>query len=317
MQKIKIWFFGTPELSAKVLWDLLNDEKFSIEFVVTNPDKPFGRKQILTPSEVAQIIEWSEIPLFKPNKIRDENFYKTLEKYNCDYFVVVAYGKILPKEILEIPKKLCINVHGSILPKYRGASPIQSVLLNGEHETWVTIMQMSEKMDEWDIILIEKIVIDKKETSGSLFDKFGEISGKSLIKAINWLESWELTRIPQDENLATYCKKIEKQDWEIKFETETAKEIFQKWQAYNPWPGIFTFYEGKKLIIEDCEFEEIIFDKNDCKIGDIIKIGKEFAIICKNGILKLKQVKLEWKKSQKIEDFVNGNQKFLESNLSK
>ncbi len=161
-----------------------------VVFVVSNPDKPFGREQTMKPTPVKELALHNNIPVFTPEKVRNNTeFLDTIRAYDCDYFIVVAYGKILPVELLEIPKKMCINVHGSILPKYRGASPIQSALLHGETETGVTIMQMSEGMDEGDMIFVEKIQIREDETSETLFQKFAEISGKTLIEAILNLES--------------------------------------------------------------------------------------------------------------------------------
>ena len=182
---LKIGVFGTPELSASVLRGLLENENFSVEFAVTNPDKKFGRAQTLIASPVKQLAESYKIPVFQPEKIRNNTeFLEKIAEYQCDYFVVVAYGKILPKELLEIPKKMCINVHGSILPKYRGASPVQSALLNGEKETGVTIMQMSEGMDEGAMICVSKIAIASDETTATLFEKFAEISPNALIDGI-------------------------------------------------------------------------------------------------------------------------------------
>lgn len=155
---------------------------------------------------------------------------------------MVAYGKILPKELLDIPTKMCINVHGSILPKYRGASPIQSALLHGEQETGVTIMRMSEGMDEGGILKIRHIKIGDDETSGTLFDKFAEVSGPTLIQALLELEHGGITPLPQDASQATYCKKIEKEDGLVDW-SRSAQTIYRQWQAYTPWPGIYTIYE--------------------------------------------------------------------------
>lgn len=316
MNKIKIWFFGTPIFSAKILQDLINDNNFVIKFVVTNPDKPIGRKQVLTASETAKTIENLnlDIPVFKPQKIRNEEFYQKLKSFDCDYFIVVAYGKILPKEILEMPKKLAINVHWSILPKYRGASPIQSALLNWEKETWVTIMQMSEGMDEWDIILIEKIPISENETSQTLFEKFGEKSGKILIKAVYWLEKNELKLEKQNHNLATYCSKISKEDWEVDW-NQDAKKIFNKWQAYSPWPWIFGFFDWKRILLEKIKLSESNEDK---KIWEIFKNKNwEICVSTSRWSIILEQLKPEWKKSQNIKDFINWNKNFIGGNFLK
>lgn len=165
-----------------------------------------------------------------------------MQSFACDYFVVVAYGKILPVEVLELPKNMCINIHGSILPAYRGASPIQSALLHGETETGVTIMKMSEGMDEGDILKIRTITIDSTDTAGTLFEKFAAISGPTLIQTLRELGAGGITPIPQDSTLATYCKKIEKEDGLIDW-SRPAREIYHMWQAYTPWPGIYTIYE--------------------------------------------------------------------------
>lgn len=233
-----------------MLEDLIADENIEVAFVVSNPDKPFGRDQEMRPTPVKELALKEHIPVFTPEKVRNNTeFLDTIRGYDCDYFIVVAYGKILPVELLEIPKKMCINVHGSILPKYRGASPIQSALLHGDTETGVTIMQMSEGMDEGDMIFVEKIEITKNDTSETLFQKFAEISGKTLIHALWKLKKGELKPIPQDPALATYCTKIEKEDGLIDW-SQSAKEIYQKWQAYTPWPGIYTMYDGKRLLLE-------------------------------------------------------------------
>jgi methionyl-tRNA formyltransferase len=211
---MKIWFFGTPHLAAQVLWDLIENSRIEIAFVVTNPDKPVGRDQILTPTPVKSLAIEKGIPVYTPLKIRENTeFLETIDSYGCDYYIVVAYGKILPKVLLDQPKKMCINIHGSILPKYRGASPIQAALLVGETETGVTIMQMSEGMDEGDILKIRTIPIDPDETSGTLFEKFALVSGQTLIQTLLELEHGGVTPLPQDHDLATYCKKNRERRW--------------------------------------------------------------------------------------------------------
>ena len=202
---IRIWFFGTPSLAATVLDALSSDPQFEIAFVVTNPDKPFGREQTMKASPVKELALAKDIPVFQPVKIRgNEQFLDDIRAYDCDYFIVVAYGKIVPLELLEIPSKMCINVHGSILPAYRGASPIQAALLHWEKETGVTIMQMSEWMDEGDMLKVRTIAIDPTETSESLFAKFALVSWPTLIQTLRELEHGGITPLPQDHTQATY-----------------------------------------------------------------------------------------------------------------
>jgi methionyl-tRNA formyltransferase len=351
---MRIGFFWTPHLAARVLEDILNEGNIEVVFVVTNPDKPVGRDQVLKPTPVKELALSDNIPVFTPIKVRENTeLFDTLRAFNCDYFIVVAYGRILPKEILDMPRKMCINVHGSILPKYRGASPIQSALLHGEKETGVTIMQMSEGMDEGDILSIEKIAIDQSETSWSLFEKFENISGKALIETIMNYESWLLNPTPQGHWIPayagmteapepTYCTKIEKEDGLIDW-SQSAEQIYHQWQAYTPWPGIFTMYEEKRLLLEkisvfrhreewseterrgDLVREKQVQDcfpvlqrgrlkpRNDDTIWKIINLENEkIGVVCGEWILILEQVKLEWKKSQSIKDFVNGNQGLID-----
>jgi methionyl-tRNA formyltransferase len=247
---LRIGFFGTPELSARVLEDIIATSDMEVVFVVTNPDKPFGRDQVLQSSPVKVLASSRDIPIFIPMKIREnKEFFDILRSFECDYFVVVAYGRILPLELLDIPQKKSINIHGSILPAYRGASPIQSALLHGEKETGVTIMEMSEGMDEGDILKIRTVPIDSIETAETLFEKFAEISGPTLIQTLRELETGGITPLPQDDSLATYCKKIEKEDGLVDWK-KSADEIYHMWQAYTPWPGIYTLYEGKRLLLE-------------------------------------------------------------------
>ncbi|MBC7498278.1 methionyl-tRNA formyltransferase [Candidatus Gracilibacteria bacterium] len=314
---MRIGFFGTPSLAATVLANLTGAPDIDVIFVVTNPDKPFGRDQMMRASPVKELAIMNSIPVLQPTKIRDNTeFFDQLREYDCDYFIVVAYGRILPLELLHIPSKMCINVHGSLLPAYRGASPIQSALLNGEKETGVTIMEMSEGMDEGDMLKVRTIEIDPTETSESLFAKFALVSGPTLIQTLRELETGGITPLPQDPAVATYCKKIDKEDGLIDW-SKSAKEIYQMWQAYTPWPGIYTKYEGKRL-----KMEEIYFFRNDDmvdstlasddEIGAVIRLpDNQIGVVCSDGILTLSQVKLEGKKSQSIKDFVNGNQKFI------
>lgn len=182
---VRIGFFGTPELSRRVLEDFLRHPGFEVAFVVTGEDKPVGRHQLLTVNPVKELALEKGLPILQPARIRgNTELLETIASYGVDYFVVVAYGKILPKELLAIPKKYPINIHGSILPKYRGASPIQAALITGEKETGVTIMVMSEGMDEGGIIDVQKIGVDVHETTQTLFEKFAEVSGTFAAEAL-------------------------------------------------------------------------------------------------------------------------------------
>lgn len=311
---IRIGFFWTPHLSARVLQDFLNFSEFKVNFVVTGEDKPIGRHQVLTANEVKTLALENNIPVFQPAQVRgNTEFLEEIKTFDVDYLVVVAYGKIIPLELLQIPKKYPINIHGSILPKYRGASPIQAALIAGEVETGVTIMVMSEGMDEGDSIDIKKIGIDRNETTETLFEKFAETSGKFAAETILKLDKWELSPKKQNSEEVTYCKKITKEEWLLDF-TKTAKELYHLYQGLTPWPWVYTTFKEKKLIIEKCFCEEM-GEIHWINGTVVLKADKTVGIVCEKWLLTLEQVKLEWKKSQSIKEFLNGQQNFISSVL--
>lgn len=267
---IRIGFFGTPELSRKVLEDFLRHPEFEVAFVVTGEDKAVGRHQVLTANPVKELALEKGLPILQPARIRgNTELLETIASHGVDYFVVVAYGKILLKELLGIPKKYPINIHGSILPKYRGASPIQAALIAGEKETGVTIMVMSEGIDEGDIIDVKRIDIDTYETTATLFEKFAAVSGAFAAETILRLDRGELYHRPQNEAEATYCKKIIKEEGALDF-SKSAEELYHLYQGLTPWPGVYTFYKGKKLIVEKCFYEEPNATE---AMGTVVRIG--------------------------------------------
>lgn len=319
---MKIAFFWTWEFSKNILNWILEYKDIEVKLIVSQPDKAIWREKILTKTPIKIFAETKKIKILQPEKLKNnETFLKELHDLKLDFIVVVAYWKIIPKDILEIPKYNCINIHWSILPKYRWASPIQEAIKNWDKETWLTIMKMSEGMDEWDILKIEKISIDKLDKTENIFEKFKKIGPSLLVNILNWIVNWSIKAKKQDDSKATYCSKINKTDWEINFKQENAQNIFNKFKAYYQWPWIYTFYEWKKLNIDDCCFDEIWeFEKN--YINDwwilmpwnVVKIDKNnIWIICADKkFLIINQIKLEWKKSMDINSFINWNKKFLD-----
>lgn len=250
---MKIGFFGTPTFAADILRDLLAASGLEVVFAVTNPDVAVGRSGEPKPSPVKIVASEAGIPVLTPEKVRgNAEFFEEIRSFAADYFVVAAYGKILPNEVLEAPKKLSVNVHGSVLPKYRGASPVQSVLLEGETETGVTIMAMSEGMDEGDTLGVLPIPIERADTAATLFAKFSSVSGPFLVSVLREHFAGKVVPVPQDHSKATYCKKISKEDaladWSLPAET-----LFNRFRGYSPWPGLHTFFREKRLSIEKCE----------------------------------------------------------------
>ncbi len=318
---MKIAFFWTWEFSKNILSWILDKKEFEVNLVVSQPDKPFGRKQELIPTPVKAFSLEKWIEILQPEKLKNNTeFFEKLKSLNLDFIVVVAYGKIIPSEILEIPKYSCINIHGSILPSYRWASPIQESLKNWDTKIWLTIMYMSQWMDEWDILAIKEVEIDILDKTPDIFKKFEDIWVDLLLSTLTWVIEWKVKWIAQDDFQATYCKKIEKEDGKIDFEKESVLEIYNKFRAYFPWPWIYTYYKGKKFDITDCFFEEndLTFD-DDFRLWDVVEFedhGKnQIWILCQWWILILNKVKLEWKKEMSIKDFVNGNKDFLEYNF--
>ena len=311
---MKIAFFWTWDFSKNILnWILKFRDIIDVSLIVSQPDKPVWRKKEILPTPVKILAQNNNIKVSQPIKLKNNlDFFSELKNENLDFIVVVAYWKIVPKEILDTPKYWCINIHWSILPLYRWASPIQESIKNSDTQTWLTIMYMSKWMDEWDILNIKKININKTDKTEDIFKKFEEIWPELLIETLNWIIKWEIIWIKQDDSKATYCSKIIKEDGEINF-NNSAKSIYDKFRAYSWWPWIYTYYNWKKLNIEDLEYIE----KWDfLEIWTVIKLeNKKIWIICSKWILILKQIKLEWKKTMDINSFINWNKNFLNYNF--
>lgn len=309
---MKIAFFGTPQFAAEILSGILEYSEIDTCLVVSQPDKPVWRKKEFIPTAVKQVALEAGIEVMQPEKIKkDIQFHEYLRSLNLDFIVVVAYGKIIPTAILDIPKYGCINIHGSILPEYRWASPVQAAVKDGKTETWLTIMYMSEGMDEWDMLNIGKVKVDNIDTSISIFEKFVNIGPVLLVSTLKWVISGDIVWVPQDEDQATYCWKISREDGQVFFINQPAKEIYDTFRAYTPWPGVYSFYEGKRFVLEEIEFHDETAPWENA--GKVIKNWKKIWIVCSDKkILEVKRVKLEWKKSMDIASFINGNKDFLD-----
>ena len=311
---MKIAFFGTGDFSANILKSLLKDFKKDIEvsLVVSQPDKPVWRKKILEKTPVKIVAEENKIKILQPEKLKNNlEFFEELNSLSLDFIVVVAYGKIVPLEVLQAPKYWCINIHWSILPKYRWASPIQESIKNWDEKTGLTIMYMAEGMDTWDILKIEEVEIWENDKTPDLFKKFEKIWPELLVNTLKWVLNWVIKWKKQNEDDASYCSKISKSDWEVNFSKESWRQIYNKFRAYYPWPWVYTYYKWKKLNFEEVELKDYFWEKNPWEVDKLNK--KNIWIVCKdNKVLILKKLKLEWKKSVDIISFVNGNKEFLD-----
>lgn len=270
--KIKIGFFGTPEYSVMTL-QALKQAGFEIAFIVTMPDRPKGRKMILTPPPAKVWGLSHEIPIFQPEKLRDETFIETLKKYNCDVFVVIAYGKIIPESILNIPKYKCLNIHGSLLPKFRGSCPIETAILNDESVTGVTIIHMDGEMDHGPIVAKKEVTVTPWPPQADVLGKAIVNTGNELLISIlpNWVAG-NIKEVEQDHSQASFTKMIQKEDGLIDLSSDPYKN-YLKIQAYHGWPSAFFFTEenGVKTRIK---ITEASFEDGKLIIEKVIPEGK-------------------------------------------
>ena len=298
---MKIIFMGTPDFAAASL-EALIASRHEIQAVVTQPDKPKGRKGELTPPPVKVIAKREGIKVYQPLKVRDEEFVKTLRAYNPDVMVVVAFGQIIPLSILKMPKFGCVNIHGSLLPKYRGAAPIQWAVLDGEKETGITTILMDEGIDTGDILLKKTIKIDADETSGSLFDKLMALGAETILETLDELEKGSLTPTKQEESPTAYAKMLTKAMGLIDF-TKSAKELDCFVRGMDPWPSAYTLLAGKTLKLWKVRAVE-----KSGKAGSVIDIDKEsFTVACGEGAIEVLEVQLEGKKRMSAGDFLKGS----------
>lgn len=312
---MKIIFMGTPDFAASALEKIV-EAGHEITLVVTQPDKPKGRSGELQVSDVKACALKHGFPVFQPERIKLPENVVYLKNYEADIYVVAAFGQILSQEILDIPKFGCVNIHASLLPKYRGAAPIQQAIIDGEKTTGVTIMQMAAGMDTGDILLQREIPIDDNETGGGLFDKLSELGAELIAEALPKIERGELTPVPQDEKLATKCGKLSKNMGKIDF-NKSAVTIRNLVRGLNPWPSAYTRLDGKMLKIWSAD---AIDDKSVKEIAGNVEVLKNAApgtvsfvtkdavgVATGKGTLVLKEVQLEGKKRMLVKDFLLGN----------
>lgn len=302
-------FMGTPDIAATILKSVL-ESKHEVLAVVTQPDKPKGRSQgKLAFPPVKEVALEHQIPVLQPQKVKEEAFLEEIRMLNPDIILVAAYGKLLPKALLELPRFGCINVHASLLPKYRGASPIQWAVLNGEEKSGVTIMYMTEALDAGDMIATEEVELSKEETAGSLHDKLAQIGGPLLLSAMEAIETGKAERIPQNEEEATHVTMLDKAMGNLNF-SKSAIELERFVRGLNPWPTAYTKLHGKMLKIWKAEVaSELTLSKEQRQqeFGTIVTVEKDmFGILTGEGILIVKELQLEGKKRMTVEEFLRG-----------
>lgn len=301
---MRIIFMGTPDFSVPALKALV-EAGHDVIAVITQPDKPKGRgKEVQMPPVKEQALEYN-IPVYQPVKARDPEFVKFLTDLAPEAMVVAAFGQLLPKSILDIPKYGCINIHASLLPKYRGASPIQYAVINGEKESGITTMVMAEALDTGDMLDQAKVTLDPKETGGSLHEKLSQIGGTLIIETLKKLEDKTAVRIPQDESKFTYVGMIKKTMGDIDWSME-AEAIERLIRGLNPWPSAFTGWNGKVIKI----WEADVVDKEyPGAWGEVVEVSKDCLVVkTGKGGLSIKELQMQGKKRMDISAFLRGYQ---------
>ena len=300
---MKILFMGTPEISMVSLKKLL-DDGHSIVAVVTGEDKPRGRGNVMTPTPCKALAMERGIPVYTPKTLRDEAFASLLSEIDPELIVVVAYGKILPRSVLDYPKFGCINLHVSLLPKYRGAAPMQRAIMAGESETGVTIMHMADGVDTGDIISVEKFPISDTDDFEAIHDRSAAVGSELLSKTIVEISLGRAKRIPQDDSLATHAAKVEKADCKLDF-TKPAKILDFQIRGVTPIPGAFAYLNGKMLKINRARPTE-----GKGKPGEVISLNSqgtgEILVACGDGALSITAVIPEGKGKMSAGDFIRG-----------
>jgi methionyl-tRNA formyltransferase len=300
---IKIVFMGTPDFSVPCLEKLIV-EGYTIAGVVTQPDRPKGRKRELTPPPVKVAALQHGIPVLQPEKLKASEAVEQILALAPDLIITAAYGQILPKKLIDYPKFGCINVHASLLPKYRGGAPIHQSIIDGEKETGVTIMYMVEKLDAGDILTQVRVPIEEQDTVGSLHDKLSEAGSKLLLETLPKLIDHKISPIPQAEGLVTYARNILRENERIDW-MKSAREIYNQVRGLNPWPVAFTILDGEPfkvwwggVVQEEGKYSDP---------GTVLNLSPEgIDIACGGGIFRMKEVQPSGKRKMSVEEYLRG-----------
>lgn len=296
---MRVLFIGTGEIGVPVLRSLLSSTQHELVGVVTQPDKPVGRAQRIEAPPIKQAVAGRTIPILQPARIKSADAVSEIRALEPEVIVVMAYGQILPRSVLEIPPVACLNLHASLLPRHRGAAPVQAAILAGDRESGITVMYMDEGLDTGDILLQARLEIAADETGGLLHDRLAQIAPEALQAALTQLEKKNAPRIPQDASAATYAPKLEREHGRIDW-SEPATAIERKIRAYNPWPGAFTLLRdeaGAKRKLKIHRANVVPNGKND---------PENLMIAAQDGALRLEEVQLEGKRRMSAAEFLRG-----------
>jgi len=302
-KRFRIIFMGTPDFAVPALHKLLNGPD-QVVAVITQPDRPKGRGKKMSPPPVKLAAEQAGIPVLQPTKIRTEEFLNTLQGYSPDLIIVAAYGRILPSAILELPPLGCINIHGSLLPRHRGAAPIQWAIINGDSEAGVTIMQMDADMDTGDILLSAAIPLTDDETAGSLFGKLADLGGTTLAQALDLLRIDQLFPIEQNHNLATSSPPLTKEDGCLNWH-KPALELHRLIRGLDPWPAAYSFIDGQRFRLFS---PELVHKESDRPAGTLLLANQQGLLIATaKDCLLIQEIQPEGKKRMTVEAYLCGH----------
>jgi len=307
MSRLRIVFFGTAELACASLSALLESSAFNVGAVVTQPDRPKGRNLHMQPSPVKILAAGKPLPLLQPERARHENFVHTLGEFQPDLIVVVAYGQILPKTLLELPRFGGLNVHASLLPKYRGAAPIQWAILNDERETGVTIMKMDEGLDTGDLLASQSTPITPADNAQTLHDRLAMIGAGLLVKTVPEYVAGKIVPRKQPQTGASYARKITKEDGRLDW-TQPARSLWNRVRALVPWPGTYTFLsaEPKPTLLKIWQAE--ITDQSSASPGEVLESSRSGIVVaCGQQALRIVELQREGGRRMSAQDFLAGH----------
>jgi methionyl-tRNA formyltransferase len=303
---MRIVFIGTGEIGVPVLHSLLNSPEHHVVGVVTQPDKPAGRAQRVEAPPIKAALAGSTLPILQPARIKSEEAVEAIRALSPDVIVVMAYGQILPRAVLDIPRVACLNLHASLLPRHRGAAPIQAAIVAGDRESGITVMHMSEGLDTGDILSQTRLEIAGNETGGSLHDRLAQMAPDALHEALIQLQRENAPRIPQDASRATYAPKLGREDGRIDW-TESTALLERRIRAFNPWPGAFTLLRDpasrdRKLKI----FRATVLPSAQAMPGEILQSDGGIVVSARDGALSLGEVQIEGKRRMSAGEFLRG-----------
>ena len=301
---MRIVFIGTGEIGVPTLRALLNSEH-EVVAVVTQPDKRVGREQRIEPPPIKKEIAKTRIPILQPTRIKDQQATEEIRDFAPDVIVVVAYGQILPRDVLELPRLACLNLHASLLPRWRGAAPIQAAIAAGDCETGITAMYMDEGLDTGDILLQRRVEILPNDTGGSLHDRLAQIAPEALLESLRLIAAGNAPRIAQGNARATYAPKLKREHGQIDW-SESADAIERKIRAYNPWPGAFMKVDHQNLKV----FSASVVDLNG-QPGEVLRSDKDLIVATGKGALSLAEVQLEGKRRMSAAEFLRGHRALI------